>query len=214
MRPTGFTATTCVFIMGMRGCGKSFLCKTLQKIWPRRVILDPMHEYTDLNGKPIFPGAIVVRSFEEFGRELIKLEKSKNFVLIFQFDENNRNAEQEFEEICRLIYYFGNIQFVIEEVQLYSTTHLIPHWLKNLLMTGRHQGISLLFTSQRPGQINKNIFSQCEHIFCGQIIEGNDLRYISNFLNQNAKKLTNLPARKFLWRSPNGVKLISNDFKD
>lgn len=198
--------------MGRRGCGKSFLAKRLQQVWPRRIIIDPTSEYTDRNGKPIFPGAVVVHEFRDFCQKIIELEKLQKFELIYQFDQENQNFEAEFEELCRIIYYLGNVQLVLEEVQLYASTHQLPHWLKQLMLTGRHQGISLLFTSQRPGEINKTIFSQCIHIFCGSIIEGNDLRYVANFLNQDAKLLTMLPDREFLWRSSKGVKKIRNDF--
>lgn len=209
-----FSETDCVFIMGQRGCGKSYLCQKIQKIWPRRVILDPMQEYTNPEtGVPIYPGATVVRSFEEFGAEIYSRKNSKKFELIYQFDEFNSNYEIEFDEICKIIYFFGSVQLVLEEVQTYATTHQLPHWLRILLLKGRHKGISLLFTSQRPGEINKTIFSQCSHIFCGQIIEGNDLRYISNFLNEKTQRLTTLPKRRFLWRSATGTKEISNDFR-
>lgn len=198
--------------MGRRGCGKSYLGKRLQQIWPRRVIIDPTCEYTEGNGKPIFKGATVINNFHEFCEYLIKFENNSKFVLIFQFDQENLTTDSEFNEICRLIYYLGNVQLVLEEVQLYASPHEIPHWLKNLLLTGRHQNISLLFTSQRPGQINKTILSQCNNIFCGSIIEGNDLRYVSNFLNKSTAELTNLPDREFIWRSPKGIKKITNDF--
>ena len=207
-----FAYTDCIFIMGRRGCGKSYLAKKLQQIWPRRIIIDPTGEYTDKSGKAIFKNAIVVHDFSEFGKKIIELEKLKKFVLIFQPGIDTRNFEAEFDEICRVCYYLGNIQMVLEELQLYASTHQIPHWLKQLMLTGRHQNISLLFTSQRPGQINKTVFSQCIHIFCGSIIEGNDLRYVANFLNQDFKILTMLPDREFLWRSPKGVKKITNNF--
>lgn len=209
-----FSATDCIFIMGTRGCGKSFLAKRLQNVWPRRVIIDPTLEYTDDHGKPIFPDAILVHDFQEFGQKLINLEKSKKFILIYQVEIFNIDEfEFEFNEICKILFNFGNIQIVLEEVQEFASTSKIVPWLRRLLLIGRHRGISLLFTSQRPGAINKNILSQCIHIFCGSIIEGNDLRYISSFLNQDAKLLNSLPIREFIWRSPNGVKKIRNDFE-
>jgi DNA helicase HerA-like ATPase len=112
----------------------------------------------------------------------------------------------------RVCYYFGHIQVVVEEVQLYSSPHTLSKWLKNCLLTGRHKGLSLLFTTQRPGELNKTILSQCSHIFCGQIVEGNDLRYVSSFLNEDSKRLSGLPPRRFLYFSDDGIKEISNEF--
>lgn len=201
-----FQSHDCVLIMGTRGCGKSYLAQRIQKIWPRRVIIDSLNEYTE---------GTVVYSFNEFAQKLseFKSVNQHDFELVYQFDPESNISEVEFEQIVRLCYYFGNIQLVIEEIQLYSTPHVLPHWLKNALLTGRHQNISLLFTTQRPGELNKTILSQCSHIFCGRIVEGNDLRYISGFLRQDANKLINLPERKFLYFSKNGISEINNDFK-
>lgn len=198
-------ATDCILVMGRRGCGKSFLAKRLQSIWPRRVIVDTLNEYSGQN---------VAFNFQEFSEKLIKLksENSKKFELIFQFNPENENSEAEFNELLRLCYYFSNIQIVIEEVQLFSSPHFLPKWLKNCLLIGRHQNLSVLCTSQRPGEVNKTILSQCAHIFCGNIIEGNDLKYISNFLNLEAKKLVSLPDRKFIYFSREGIREISNKF--
>lgn len=209
-----FKETDCILVMGVRGCGKSHLAKRLQEMWPRRVVIDCLYEYTDSKGRPIFPGAKVVNNFEDFGKLISEYseKKSKKFTIIFQSHPEAGNSEAEFNEICRICYYAGNLQLVIEEVQLHASTHFLPEALKNLCLTGRHNNISLLFTSQRPGEINKTILSQCAHIFCGRIIEGNDLKYVSNFLNQSSDRLVNLPDRKFLWRNPENIREISNDF--
>lgn len=199
-------ATDCLLVMGQRGCGKSYLAKNLQSLWPRRVIIDSLNEYRE---------GFIVHNFLDFADTLKHLHESKseNFVLVYQFDFESNISEAEFNEIIRLCYYFGNIQIVIEEVQLYSSAHKMPKNLKNALLTGRHQNISLLFTSQRPGEVNKTIISQCAHIFVGTTVEGNDLRYISSFLNQDAEKLSSLKARQFLYFSAEGIREISNDFK-
>lgn len=209
-------ATDCVLVMGQRGCGKSYLAKRLQSLWPKRVIIDSLSEYQVEKNKKNndFGNAIIVNSFDSFLDKMVELEgtKADSFVIIYNFDpESNINSEI-FDEILRISYKFGNIQIVIEEVQLYSSPHQLTKWLKNCLLTGRHRGLSLLFTTQRPGELNKTILSQCAHIFCGKITEGNDLRYISSFLNQNSEKLINIPFKRFLYFSDEGIQEISNDF--
>ncbi len=208
--------TDCILVMGQRGCGKSYLAKRLQSLWPKRVIIDSLSEYqVDKNNKNNnFENSIIVNNFNEFTEKMIELknQNSEKFVIIYNFDPESDLNSEIFDEILRISYYFGNIQIVIEEVQLYSSPHQLTKWLKNCLLTGRHKGLSLLFTTQRPGELNKTILSQCAHIFCGKITEGNDLRYISSFLNQNSEKLINIPFKKFLYFSSEGIKEISNDF--
>lgn len=198
-------STDCILIMGRRGCGKSYLSKRIQSVWPRRIIIDSLSEYTE---------GIHVFNFGEYS-DTLKYHKnvsSQNFEIVYQFDPENELSEEEFNQVLRLAYYYGNVQVVIEECQLYSNPHKMPMWLKNSLLTGRHQNMSLLFTTQRPGELNKTILSQCAHIFCGQINEGNDLRYVSSFLGAESEKLNQLPERQFLYFSDQGVRQVSNDF--
>lgn len=190
--------------MGRRGCGKSYLAQNIQKRWPRRIIIDSLDEYSDGDH---------VTSFDGFCEKLeyYKTNEIKEFVLVFKFNPETEENEDTFNEILRIAFYFKDVQIVIEEVQLYSTPHSLPHWLKQNLLIGRHHDISILFTTQRPGQLNKTCLSQCSHIFCGQIVEGNDLRYISSFLNQDANQLSSLPDRKFLYFNGDSITMVSND---
>lgn len=199
----------CLLVMGRRGCGKSFLAKNLQKLWPRKIIIDSLNEYKKENEK-----TIIVNNFNDFSEKLIFLKenKSKEFTLIFQFDPETKVSEELFDQILRVAFYFKNVQIVIEEIQLYSDPHNLPHWLNRCLFIGRHQHLSLLFTTQRPGMLNKSILSQCSHVFIGNLIDGNDIRYVSGFLGDSSKKLTEIPERKFIYFSKDGIKEISNNF--
>jgi hypothetical protein len=196
----------CILILGRRGCGKSYLAHNIQAMWPRRVIIDLLNEYSD---------GIKVKSFDHFCAQmaLFKKEKTQNFTLIFQFDHETDASKPLFDQILRICFYFGNIQIVVEEIQEFTTPHEISHWMKKCLFVGRHQKLSLLFTTQRPGMLNKGILSQCAHVFCGQLIDGNDIRYVSGFLNESSDKLVKLPERRFIYFSKDGIREISNDFK-
>ena len=199
--------TDCILIMGQRGCGKSYLCKNIQSIWPKRVIFDTLGEYSD-EGNTCY-------SFEEFCNKMILLKSSNSlsFILIVQFDPETSLSDTEFNEMIRICYYFGNIQIVIEEVNNHSSPHNLPHWLRNCLLTGRHRNLSLIFTTQRPGELNKTILSQCKHIFIGKMVEGNDINYVKSFLGKdNAIKLINLADRRFIYFNNGNIKEISNDW--
>lgn len=196
----------CFLVMGRRGCGKSYLAKKIQEIFPRKIIFDTLHEYQGESE--------TANSFLEYCEKIARLKSLSpdRFTLVVNFDIESEASQAEFNQMLRLAYYFGNVQIVIEEIQNFSSPHHLPLWLKNCLLTGRHQNISLLFTTQRPGELNKTILSQCAHIFCGSLVEGNDVRYISGFLRQDAQKLISLPDRQFMYFSKDGIKQVSNDF--
>ena len=199
-----FEATDCIAILGTRGCGKTTLSKHIQKLYPKVVIIDPVSEYAD---------GEVVDNFDDFAARMVRLKssKKKKFRLIFRFHPDLENHEVIFNEILRLCFWAGGVQIVMEEVQLMTSPHFIPQYLKNNLFIGRHRTLSLLFVTQRPGQLNKNILSQCRHIFVGQLHEKNDLEYVSNFVGCETEKLINLEPRKFLYFSPGQeIKFVPN----
>jgi DNA helicase HerA-like ATPase len=100
---------------------------------------------------------------------------------------------------------------VIEEVQRYATPHRMDYWLEQLFLVGRHRGISLLCTTQRPGYCHKTIISQSGHVYFGQLHEQNDLDYCRSVLFDEAFRLIDLPKRKFLYFSPGmPIKILLN----
>jgi DNA helicase HerA-like ATPase len=199
-----FGVNDCFTVLGTRGCGKSYLSRKINKLWPRRIIIDPVGEFKE--GK-------IFTDFNLFSAELIKLKKenAKEFELIIQFDPDKIDHEATFNAVLKLCFHYKNLQVYIDEIQMFSSPHYLPHYLKQILFIGRHHGISLICVTQRPGQLNKNILSQSTHIFAGQLHEKNDLNYIGNFLGVDAEKLINLPKREFIYFSPGEkIKIIKS----
>ncbi len=202
-----FKVTDCFTIVGTRGTGKSHLAREINDVYPRSVVFDPTNDWTD---------GVVVSSFESFAEKLKYLYSinEKTFRLIFRFnpDMDRETRENTFNQALRLCFFFKNLQVVIDELQLFTSPHYMPEYLKNLLFIGRHQGISVMGITQRPAQINKSMLSQSAHVFCGQLHERNDLRAISDFINEDVKTLIALPKRYFIWFNPEtGKKLISTE---
>lgn len=194
-------------ILGQSGCGKSYLGRIVQKIWPRRVIIDCLNEYSD------YPKTDIYDDFGAIADRLAALErkKSKEYALVFQFDPEQKDTDAIFDQLIRVLYYMGNVLVVIEEIQEYCTPHKMPHWLRKSLLTGRHQNMALLFTTQRPALLNKTIVSQSAHIFCGRLNDKNDINYVSSFLNSESNKLAELKIRNFIYLNPEGITTFSTE---
>lgn len=190
-----FGANDVITVLGTRGTGKSTLARRISAMWPRKIIIDPVEDWTD--GKAF-------SNFNSFSNELINLKKEnkKDFKLIFRFDPDCDNNEEVFNHVLRLAYHFKNVQVIIDEVQLFSSPHFASKYLKNNLFIGRHNGISMLPITQRPGQLNKNILAQSQHVFCGQLHEKNDLNVVSEFMNIPREEIINLKKGEFFWFSP------------
>lgn len=201
-----FKSTDVFLILGRRGCGKSYLAKRIQDPYPRKVIFDTLGEYTDNDG-------IICQGFNDFCEKVIQTQTAERFTLIYQFDIEQESNGSEFSEALRVLYYRGSVFICIEEIQNFASTHSLPMWLKNCLLTGRHRNVGLLFTTQRPGECHKTIVSQSNHVFCGSLHEKNDIDYVRAVLGDKAFELASLPERKFIYFRPGQeTRLIENDF--
>lgn len=202
-----FRSIDVIGIFGRRGCGKSHLCKNIQAVFPRKIIFDTLSEYQDIDFDETF------YEFNSFSDFIIKTQFNNSFSALIKFDVDNSQKNDQFNHMLRIIYYRGNICLVIEEIQNFCSPHYLPHFLQQVFLTGRHQNLAVIYTTQRPGTLNKNILSQSTHIFCGSLHSKNDVREVSQFLGEDAEKLTSLKDREFLWWRP-GEKTIltSNEF--
>lgn len=190
-----FKSTDVFLTLGRRGSGKSYLARRLSEAYPRKVIFDSLGEYSDSDG-------VICHSFDSFCEEVLKTENSPSFTLIYQFDVESENNANEFNQALRVLYFRGSVLIIVEEIQLYSSPHNLPVWLKNCLLTGRHRNLGLMFTTQRPGECHKTIISQSNHVFCGSLHEKNDIEYTRCVLGERAYDLATLKERHFIYFRP------------
>lgn len=202
-----FNQIDVVAVFGRRGSGKSYLAQKIQSLYPKRVTFDTLNEYTD---------GIQCTNFNDFANALqnLKAQNAQSFHLVYQFNIEGVNHDDEFNQAMRLCYYFGGLTVTIEEIQSFCSVHKMPHWLKNSLLTGRHQNMAIIVTTQRPGECHKTIMSQCSHIFTGQLHDRNDIKYVSNFIGTEANDLYLLDQREFLhFTHGSEIRKMSNDFQ-
>lgn len=147
-----------VAVMGSTGCGKSTMVKAvfLKKSDRRRVIWDYKREY----GADY--GDLITESLEE----VIQALKNPTFRIVFRpsFDDSLR--VKQFDLFCKALWHAGNLKVLIEELGLVTTAQRAPAGWKQLSCTGRSQGVYIIATSQRPGQVDKDFWDNVSEIFC------------------------------------------------
>lgn len=115
----------------------------------------------------------------------------------------------EFEGQAEKVWKKGNLVFVVEEVDLFASSHFISPMLKRLVSAGRHRNIGVICTTRRVWDVHKLICSQVHHWFFFQNLElGYSIVYLKKFIGDIAEKLKDIPPYYFLYVGANEVKMF------
>lgn len=182
--------------------------RTIQDAFPRVIVFDLLQEYSEQDCD------YLVDNLAEFTHLLIELmeRQERTFRVVYQFDvESDAEEIEEFDQAMRKVFYFGNVMCVIEEIHTYMQREHIPKWLKKMILVGRHRGVGILGTSQRPAEVSKTFVSQCAHVFVGVCFEKNDLKYFEETLGDSASELGAVKPYSFLHYQPGvGARIVRN----
>jgi len=185
-----FSHIDVITILGRRGCGKSFLGKEIQKIFPRKFIFDVINEYQ---------ADYIIRNYGEFQNFILKInrEEIEKFTCVIKFDIGDQRKAEVFDEMMRVLFHLGNCTIVVEEVQNFIDSYNISDWFSNVFTMGRHKNLSVIMTTQRPSKMHKDALSQSTHIFCGNLTAKSDISHVSDALNMKGDEIANLDDYEF-----------------
>lgn len=171
-----------VGVIGRKGSGKSTRVKTILLYVPRICVWDPMREYLDtvankVEGPNYEEGEHILHPcFKEAGR-------TKTFALTYIPDEA---SEEEFEEICQIVYHYGHMLLVVEEAPLVMKAGYMPPTFGKIVRTGRHRGLDLLWTAQRAAEVSRTLTSMTDVFIFYSQTEPRDLDAIADRCGREA----------------------------
>lgn len=152
-------------ILGMTGTGKSYLTtqliKHLVKHSDRIIVVDDLKQIN-------IPFQICFNLYEFIQAVIDRHE----FKLILRFDDFN-----DYELAFAIIWLLNNSLLIIDELSLYCDPFSISESLRNISQRGRLKNISLIWNTQRPANISRNISSQNEFIISFRLQEIADLKF-------------------------------------
>lgn len=199
-----FQGDQCTTIFGMRGSGKSTLCRELQTYYPRVFVFDTLREYGPEQGT-------IVTGYAEFARFVIQTQHSKVFRCIIRFPLGTDSFD-EFDECCKLLYYRGDCVVVLEEAQNFASIHRMGYWLDQICLTGRHKGVRFITTTQRIAKIHKTLISQASDVFAGYCDSALDLATLREY-GFRTEMLQVLEPYQFIWKRGRESWRVDNSLK-
>ena len=193
-----------VAVIGASGSGKSTWLKTafLKPAARRRRLLvwDFKREYLS---------AGIVTAAHSSIADLVEGIKAGGgrFALAFLPDFDPKRRARQFDRFCRAAYALGDLVMVVEELSFVTTASYAPPAWSMVTCTGRHEGLTVVGTSQRPAQVDKNFFGNCTLIHSHRVQDANDVRVMSSALDVPASELRGLAQFSFVERDMQAAEL-------
>lgn len=106
-----------------------------------------------------------------------------------------------FSLFCRAVWNMPGAVVLVEELSRVTTPSYAPPSWRDLSTAGRHQGITLIGTCQRPAQVDKDFFGNATEIRCFRVNYENDARVMANVLREKPEEMMQLPDFHFIHRN-------------
>ena len=208
----GYLVTERSAVIGQSGSGKSYLvsviCEELAASNLGFVVIDTEGEYAGLSGYKsidVIDEIEGISTDEERVRKII--EESKRIVL-----DVSETDPKVIDKFLGSVYQVATDMFregrhrqnpflvIVEEADIY-----VPQRgrgldiLQVMSRRGRKRGLGILFATQRPALVNKNVLSQCNNVFIGKLTLRNDIDSVRIFFSSmdDARQLTALEPGQF-----------------
>jgi len=107
---------------------------------------------------------------------------------------------EDFDEVCRIVYYTGNIALFVDEAQSYASSSTIPFYFSEILRLGAQKGIGCIVLSQRPRAMTNFVISEAEIIISFRLQLATDRQKIVEVVGPEVnERLRVMPLYHFMF---------------
>lgn len=165
-----------IAVIGASGTGKSSYIKgELLRKYRRLLIWSPLEEtdrYAD------FCGGVVTTKITAF----IAAVKAGTKAIIFVPSGDSGAVKKQFDLFCRVVWETEGAHVLVEELSRVTMASWSPPAWKNLSTAGRHKGLTIIGTSQRPASIDKDFLGNCTEVRCYRVNYDTDAKVMADSL--------------------------------
>lgn len=188
-------------IMGKTGSGKSAWLKQQLKKWnPKRMMIwDPMKEYDGYG--------IVTDKPTEFVHIAATAGNKKPFVVTFRPSADPDIRSKQFDIFCKLAVKVGNLLMLVEELKFVTKPSYAPLPWAQCNLQGRHCGLKIIGTSQRPASIDKDFLYSATVIHTGRLL-AKDLKVVAEAMEVSPILMRGMKPLEFVERNMQTGELV------
>ncbi|WP_321797115.1 hypothetical protein [Burkholderia sp. BCC1988] len=152
-------------VVGASGMGKGLYVKDyLRRLRASRGVLvwsplEDTDDYADvIGGERVDSIAALVAAIRAGKRRLVFVPSHKPTTL-----------KEQFDRFCRVVWELDGWAVVVEELSNVTMASWAPPAWKKISTAGRHKGLTVIGTSQRPAHVDKDFFGNCTQLRCYRV---------------------------------------------
>lgn len=182
---------TITAIFGKKGSGKTTEARRRVRAADRRIIIDPMFEYTE---------GVIVESFDALAAYVRPLRLHRYAIVLRTLDDDDVHRTIELAtagspEAPAL----PGVTLLIDEADRLCSAVSITEGMRRLFNYGRHFGVSVIAVARRPRAVHRDVTANADVIVIGQTQEPRDLDYLAEFVGEaGASRATELAPHEFV----------------
>lgn len=183
-------------VVGASSMGKGIYVKDYLRRLPRSrpVLVWSLLEETDNYAAVI--GGVCVRSITE----LVDAIKAGQKRIVFVPSENAKELKVQFDRFCRIVWQLDGWAVVVEELSNVTMASWAPPAWKKISTAGRHRGLTVIGTSQRPAHVDKDFFGNCTEIRCYRMGYTSDAKAMAEVMVLEYRPLLELDKFQYVHR--------------
>ncbi len=191
-------AKSIIGVFGTRGSGKTAWIHENIKELPRAIVLE--------NGNEEYDDVCEIKAYskEELAENL--LDRGKFHILYTNTEVDDIQALDEMCEIARAytsdIYTRFHVSLpvtlVIDEAQNYTSPWKTSKTFRKSIMQSRHFDFNIIYSTQRPSQISRNLTSQSSQFIIYNLVEHTDVKFFYSFIGSSASFIPALRKYHYL----------------
>jgi len=175
-----------LFITGKNGSGKSYWVKKQLSQLDRFIFYDPKHEHKDIEGTAVTNLNDLKAALAQGVKHIIY----KPFVM----------DDDVFSSICEIVWFEGNITFIIDEIAFHATSSSILTWHSVLLRLGRTKGIGVWNLTQRTRScLHNTILSESDHVISFKLMLETDRKKLAESFDPLFMEANNLDEFHYIY---------------